>query len=357
MVMQHFFEANSEYHKQGANLRDGIKLRPTSVFRELLKDYLIDDFGVRSARDFGLIDEDVQSPTRQESVEAIPFYFDSELRPNAQGQDVVKNFGFAEVYPLPHDCSVSEIAAKRPENTLAANQFDWTECLFGKADAKNSDDNDASGTIDTEATSSDISIGSRLSFSFAQAITSEDPKMCDDEQAYVVVQGQPKLADALYLSRKNPANRTPVVWDGENTVLNGHKRYPAVHEKLHQGDPNFGLGMPPSIAHNCTNTQSLVRPLKKGAVFHLEIDFHNLHPLELGALLWSVSFGDRLVFGSGSDTTFRHVAGRLRANGLGRLKVLSCGFQRLDQNPDASGAGARLLVQRCGKGGCAGNCI
>jgi hypothetical protein len=91
-------------------------------------------------------------------------------------------------------------------------------------------------------------------------------------------------------------------WNGKNEKLRGWKRYPA------RGAGRHGAPRPtPQQARN-PQTLSRLRPLWLGDRLRFEgvIRFHNLRPVELGALVWAIEWGgnDRLRHGLGMGKPF-----------------------------------------------------
>jgi len=95
--------------------------------------------------------------------------------------------------------------------------------------------------------------------------------------------------------------RSYMNWQGRKEELRGWKRYPA------QGNamlgPNEGTG----------DSSSKVWPIKNetGLSFAGKIRYHNLHPIELGALLWALNWG--------GNETLRHGLGMGKPFGWGQV--------------------------------------
>lgn len=107
-----------------------------------------------------------------------------------------------------------------------------------------------------------------------------------------------------------PDGGASVTYDTPNAKLAGRKRYPV------RSIPN------PKIVGAATNggteasldTQTRISFLEAGTVFRSRIRFRNLHPVELGALLWGLTFGR-------PGEPYRHASGRGKAFGYGALEV------------------------------------
>lgn len=238
----------------------------------------------------------------------------------SSGQDRTDDvvFGIPEIFRMSRRYSVGDVADRT--QAKLAGELDWEDALFGHVGK------DANAEKPRNA-----ALASRLRFRFAKADNAH--LMCGSDKAYLVTQGAPKPSfDPFYLSRKNASLSEPkdlATWDSENAVLNGHKRYPACFPLKLQGAPRV------LQAKELGKTGSAIQPLASGARFPIVIDFHNLHPLELGALLWSISFGDETVLSADAAkrSRFRHVSGRMRSKGLGRLRPANLVLDHVRRNP------------------------
>lgn len=74
--------------------------------------------------------------------------------------------------------------------------------------------------------------------------------------------------------------------------------------------------------------QTRLVALPPGTRFRARLNFHNLRPVELGALLWALSFGDEAAFGDNADTvTKRHRLGMGKPLGLGEVAIRVAGLE------------------------------
>jgi CRISPR-associated protein (TIGR03986 family) len=339
-----FLFAASEYAKTGAPFPIGGKrtLRKDS-FRAALIAWALPknkaEWRIDVLQRLGIIisqendDEWHPSQWRFDKPPGVPvhFYTNNDIQEGVPGlQTEVLFLGTPEMFRIGHRFSVGDVAARKPM-ALIGRTLDWTEALFGAADSDDGEDERLKKNL-----------GSRLRFHFGAA--SEVELLAGKDNCFVVTQGAPKASyDPFYLSATNPLvtenGQGPIwkdlpAWDSKNVELNGHKRYPAVFT-FSAGD----LGQPVSVANAVPDKMSnLVQPLKEGCRFTIVMDFKNLHPLELGALVWCLTFGDHAVL-TGEDSVYRHVAGRLRNKGLGRLKPANFDFSALKQNPLPEGFG------------------
>ena len=344
-----FLFNSSAYSKVGAEYALGGRRAPSGHFKYVLADYLRHHKdGVAIAKKLGLI----KSDEGQKAIEAIslrddcsygiPVYFIG-----SPGSPSLR-IGLSQVIPVPASGRVSDFVH---QEALEPELIDWADALFGfvdedddaKDNANADDDADASAREKPSARtkrSREAALKSRLTFDFARV---REEKELGEGLYWWGTQGQPKVSyDPLTLS-KTDAGSGPVGWAAptENAVLNGYRRYPACRP--------FTSSPPEGFECVCLDdrrlkrregkTKSLTRPLVR-ATYAVAIEFHNLHPLELGALLWAISFGDRAVLDCSADahaSRYRHVGGRLRNKGLGRLRPARLHLASLVQNPMPEG--------------------
>lgn len=69
-----------------------------------------------------------------------------------------------------------------------------------------------------------------------------------------------------------------------------------------------------------TKVQNHLHAAPHGTTFTIPLTFHNLRPVELGALLWSLSYGDDSAFGEGGPR-LHHRLGMGKAFGLGEVAI------------------------------------
>lgn len=318
VAMNAFLFNNSDYARTGADYPMGGRRTPKGNFDLYLRSYLLGLFntGKRAlseelARRLGLVPEEAGyqpqswSDVRNDTPPGIPVY--------CYGDPAHESFEMGTSKMVPKQ-PAGDVQSFLPSGhrDFPEDRLDWADALFGMVDDEESD----AGRI--------TALKSRLFFDFAP-VEPERPdgpvEMLDENKAYPVLQGQPKASyDPFYLRRIDGREATPTVWASkDNAEVSGYKRYPAV------ADGNAGqLGEPVLIASSqISEMHSLVRPLNKGLDYDCRIEFHNLHPLELGGLLFAVTFGDTTVFEETSSSVYRHVGGRLRNLGFGRLRVHS----------------------------------
>ena len=149
-----------------------------------------------------------------------------------------------------------------------------------------------------------FSLKSRLSFSDAHI--QGNYREINDLNSTVL--GSPKASYfPAYLEQKTDKSglcRSYQDYFTNNAQLSGWKRYPI-------RDINE-LTLPPPPNDN-ENVAVRLKPLDKGACFKAKLRFHNLKKIELGAILWALSFGEQ-------DNTY-HSLGMGKPYGLGQVTL------------------------------------
>ena len=103
--------------------------------------------------------------------------------------------------------------------------------------------------------------------------------------------------------------------------LSGVKIWPA------RGSGQFNPGQVPHDLAGNRKVQTDLVTLPPGTMFRSRMTFHNLRPVELGALLWALSFGDVAAFGNDPNAlTKRHRLGMGKPLGLGEVTVRVTGL-------------------------------
>lgn len=169
--------------------------------------------------------------------------------------------------------------------------FDFARAIFGDIDRANTADRRGGGEpLDTTA------LKGRVAFKWAAHCGG--PREADQEITGVFAQPRPSF-HPFYLTNGDEIGN----YDSSESRLAGRKRYPRspATRNLSQGNEN-------------ERTLTRLRFLPKGTVFRGRIRFHNLHPVELGALLWSLTFGK-------PGERYWHAIGRAKAYGYGSLSI------------------------------------
>ncbi len=118
---------------------------------------------------------------------------------------------------------------------------------------------------------------------------------------------QPQARPPAWRLDKNEPYVTYMGTDGRAPRLRGWKRYPA--------RPDGMVGVQPLTEEQRGNprVQVVLHTLPAGATFEGRLVFHNLHPAELGALVWALTWGGM--------PGLRHVLGAGRPFGFGQVRI------------------------------------
>ena len=198
----------------------------------------------------------------------------------------VRDWGLAFMYKLPYDRSVYETLP--PKHQKEEVEPDLAECIFGYINLKS-----PSGK-DKNTHKNKLSLKGRVQFGHAFCLTAEE-----DEEKTITL-SSPK---ASYYPTYIRQNEKDIETNGYKTYdkgqLSGWKRYVLKDNAA-----------PQSTGTEKTDTP--IRPLKAGATFECDITFHNLRPIELGALLSAITFHN--------TPECRHQLGQGKPYGFGKVR-------------------------------------
>ena len=216
--------------------------------------------------------------------------------------------GLSRVIKIPYHEGVSDVAARIYAGSASRNanlkyrvpkleeSFDFARAIFGWVDLEV----DAAGRpVDRGRAQADVgALAGRVAFS--HAFTCGTPETVDPQS---LVFGAPRESFwrfYLHGDYHGGGSARPV----------GRKRYPVRSSPMMPVIPNQNVAM-----------RSEVRFHKEGTTYHGRIRVHNLHPVELGALIWCLGFGC-------IDGPWRHSIGRGKGYGYGCLKLNRVGWRR-----------------------------
>ena len=196
----------------------------------------------------------------------VPVFF------RAEGNQI-KDFGLALLYKLPYDKTPYDLL---PQAHKEESTHDLAECIFGYT-----------GRTD--------SLRGRVQFSNAFSTNAEP------SEEVTLVLGTPKASYyPIYIEQTGSNGRTGQYQTYNNGRLAGWKRY-----HVRNGVWQKSLGN--------ENLDSTLTPVRSGATFTGDIVFHNLRPIELGALLSALTF-------HGKPDLYYHQLGQAKPYGYGRCR-------------------------------------
>lgn len=210
----------------------------------------------------------VEDVIRENGSHIAPCFFRTKKE---DGEEVVKDLGFAFLYREPFKRSVADMLFeeyKTDKMDIASAVFGFTgsQSLKGRIQVQNAFIDDAS---------------------------------VDSERHFILGAPKPTFYP-FYLEQAN-ANKMDT-YSTPDAVISGWKRY-LVHNSAQASDQN---------AINKKSASSF-SPLKSGTVFTTRINYHNLQPYELGALLAAITFN--------GNNSCCHTLGYAKPLGYGKISV------------------------------------
>lgn len=247
---------------------------------------------------------------RQESkLPGIPVFYCGTPGSGPEDEGMPFNIGLSRVIKIGYDQSVGQVAARtlgaKDDEGYAIPRLGSSELDFARAILGDVEDTHEGRKSDKKI--SRDALKGRVAFGFAWANNHPEELAVPP----TVLMGPRASFWPFYLCDAKDRSRS-VSYNSPFAELAGRKRYPVRHE--------VGIMPPPPKRQDGTvnlEVASKVSFLNAGAVFEGEIRFHNLHQLELGALLCALSLGQK-------DSPTRHSLGHAKAFGYGSL---SCEFK------------------------------
>lgn len=197
-----------------------------------------------------------------------------------QKDNIVKSLGLAMMYKLPYTHSIHDAINHTSGSHLAKNQPDLADLIFGHLEADESD-----------------GLRGRVNISMATLVGVATPEMTK-----ATVLSSPKPTYYPLYMRQDGKNFSFRQLMEPHAELAGWKRYQVKAEDILP---------PPDKSKASVQVQLEVVP--KNSRFTFKVRLHNIRPVELGALLWSINFGD--------NTNARHSLGTGKPYGLGQVKL------------------------------------
>lgn len=199
------------------------------------------------------------------------------------------SFGFTRLYRLPYRHTIYD-AIRHVDPNTGGDHFslkpDLAETIFGFVDERKG------------------SLKGRVSISPALGCKVEPMS-----EALKMILGAPKPTFyPSYLEQPNADSNgrmhgEHLTFMDDNATVRGWKRYPTRQLK----------DVPRSFDASKDNVATSLIPLKEGAQFRFSIKVHNLKPIEVGALVWALTWG--------GNQHLRHSIGMAKPNGYGVAAV------------------------------------
>ena len=248
------------------------------------------DVPVKVLKDFLFVHQDSKEWEfflRSGYIEIPVFY-------HATGSNIT-SMGLAFMYRLAQKNSLHDALGNISPQHLHAGKADFTELLFGRI-----------APDEMENPEHDWNLRGRVNIGLLEATGSPETEWTDET---VLSSPKPSFFPA-YLQQPEPNKSGKDVLatlDSKNPKLSGWKRYP-VKPKHIQPPPQLEDGKTLS-----NKVKVRLETLKTGTQFTGKIRFHNLRPVELGALLWVLDFGGR--------ENLCHALGMGKPYGLGQVQI------------------------------------
>ena len=204
--------------------------------------------------------------SRLKDKKSVPIFFQEDENGN------ILHFGLSYLYKITYKYGVEDFV-KSPD----ANLLDLSECIFGRIE-------------EAEDKNRTFALKGRVHIGHADLVSK--PSFLEEKQTILA---SPKASfypfymaqflDPKFRRNKKPGNKYATMMDSpDKTSIAGWKRYPVVSSKDAKQD-----------YRRYTNTENQaisikLQPMSKGAEFRFDLVYHNLRPLELGALLSAITW-------------------------------------------------------------------
>lgn len=194
-----------------------------------------------------------------ETSYGVPVFFRKE-------KGTIKDFGLAYLYKLPYEKSPYDILAYEYEKQ--GDSLDLAQCIFGNVETGHN-------------TNSNKTLKGRVHFSDAFSDNALEYQNEEGQYGIRLVLNSPKASYYPIYIRQ----------DGNGQTISGE--YKTYNDGQLSGWKRYLIRQNGLVWENCTNsrkTDTILFPLQTGTIFNGKIRFHNLKPIELGALLSALSF-------------------------------------------------------------------
>lgn len=273
----------------------------------------------------------VLAPTL-EAGRRIPVFFVGDPSPQARDPDFA--MGLTRLFKLPHANSVGDVLLRQPRHKLDVDNPDMVEALFGYVYDDHDLDRDAK--TDSRDAPSEVARKGRVSFGFAR-LSRETPAR--ETSVVTTIAMAPRASYAPFYLRGPIKDWTDEATNGRkgDARLAGRKRYfprfpsgaraggeDAIRATLQRRDN--------ADAKDSRSQLRLLAPRQKGGelVFCGTIRLRNVLAEEIGALLWTLTFG--------GDASKRHMIGRAKNAGAGQARVTVVGHSLKTNRANEGGA-------------------
>lgn len=268
--------------------------------------------------------------------ERVPVYFvgDPGAAQTARPPASAFFMSLTRLMRAPFDRTIYDVAAVtqpvgRPHG-LDPLELDLVEALFGWMPPVKAE------TPPLQRRGRELAWRSRVFFRHAVLVEGDPEPFV--RQRGVTMQPRASFYPFYLRSRAESAARHPVDYDNADARLAGRKRYPA---RNRHGD------LPPSPRADAADQNVDIRFLNASRnaplTFQSRIRVHNITEIELGSLIWALTFGCH----GKQDAHFRHMLGRAKSFGFGQVcgRVTAAMFDRNDGDSPPTPDGAMAAFE------------
>ena len=215
----------------------------------------------------------------------------------------VRAIGLSHMFRLPYKYTIGQALDNSTKQHRSESCMDLAELMFGAI--KNEERESLKGRVSLDC-----------------ALLKGNPKVSNVYPETVLNSPKPSYYPS-YISQSNPnnasVNKYQTLMDS-GVTLRGYKRYPQRPLSAVKVAP-----LPAKVKKD-SKVVSRLQPLSPGNEFTARLRFHNLKPVELGALLWVITWG--------GNSECRHSLGMGKPFGFGQLELSVADFVAI---PNAAG--------------------
>jgi len=216
--------------------------------------------------------------------------------------DKIDSFGLTMMYRLPYKFNIHEAINKISEEHFSKEKYDLAELIFGYTN----DNNSQKGRVQF----GHLKGNNSSSMDIVKTVLG-GPKAT--YYPNYIEQDEKLLAKTNSKGKLKPEYKT---FMSDDVKIRGWKRYPVRNDNYDPTDKSKGyIPKIPVDKYGKPNMEvtTSFKPLATGSFFDGRIRFHNLKEIELGALLWALTFGD--------NEGFRHSIGMGKGLGFGNISI------------------------------------
>lgn len=235
-------------------------------------------------RDFLFVHEESEEwaflRNAQHGSELIPVFW------HGSSVSAMTSMGLAQMYRLAQRNSLHDALRHTSAGHLDDTRADLPDLVFGRLRPDQANDHD-------------WGLRGRVNIGL---FNPEAPAVGLDWTRDTVLSSPKPSFHPAYIRQDDDTGRSAQTLDSDNCQLSGWKRYPVKPDHVQA---------PPNDISNRVKVR--LETAKANTVFEGKVRFHNLRPVELGALLWVISFGER--------SELCHSLGMGKPYGLGQIKL------------------------------------